>query len=78
MIRYAAAGAMGADRRTGYRGKTTAVGGIIALYEKNGSELSPCRAHGRAAKRITELTGYEAKTIHRLLEMQYSDQGRFI
>ena len=50
-------------------GKTTAVGGIIALYEKMGLNFALVAPTGRAAKRITELTGYEAKTIHRLLEL---------
>ena len=76
-IRYAAAGTMVLTGGPG-TGKTTAVGGIIALYEKMGLNFALVAPTGRAAKRITELTGYEAKTIHRLLEMQYSDQGLLI
>ena len=54
------------------------MGGIIALYEKMGLNFALVAPTGRAAKRITELTGYEAKTIHRLLEMQYSEQGLLV
>lgn len=56
-------------------GKTTALGGIIALYERLGLKYALAAPTGRAAKRISELTGKEAKTIHRLLEMQYTDDG---
>ncbi len=76
-IRYAAAGTMVLTGGPG-TGKTTAVGGIIALYEKMGLNFALVAPTGRAAKRITELTGYEAKTIHRLLEMQYSEQGLLV
>ena len=53
-------------------GKTTALSGIIALYQMLGVKYALAAPTGRAAKRISELTGGEAKTIHRMLEMQYS------
>ncbi len=53
-------------------GKTTALSGIIALYQMMGVNYALAAPTGRAAKRISELTGDEAKTIHRMLEMQYS------
>ncbi len=53
-------------------GKTTAVSGIIALYEKLDIKYVLAAPTGRAAKRISEITGREAKTIHRLLEMQFT------
>ncbi|MBO5671430.1 MAG: AAA family ATPase, partial [Clostridia bacterium] len=53
-------------------GKTTALSGIIALYQMLGVNYALAAPTGRAAKRISELTGDEAKTIHRMLEMQYS------
>ncbi len=56
-------------------GKTTVVSGIIRLYEMQGKNFALVAPTGRAAKRISELSGYEAKTVHRLLEMQYSDDG---
>jgi len=49
-------------------GKSTTVMGIIKLYEEMGIKTALAAPTGRAAKRLTELTGREAKTIHRLLE----------
>lgn len=54
-------------------GKTTTVRGIIALMKNKGLNVSLAAPTGRAAKRMTELTGCEAKTIHRLLEVEYKD-----
>lgn len=54
-------------------GKTTAVKGIISYFERKRAEILLAAPTGRAAKRMTELTGYEAKTIHRLLEVEWSD-----
>lgn len=48
-------------------GKTTTLDAIISLFEQQGLEVLICAPTGRAAKRISDLTGYEAKTIHRLL-----------
>jgi exodeoxyribonuclease V alpha subunit len=50
-------------------GKTTIVKGILRIVAAKGIELSLCAPTGRAAKRMTEATGFEAKTIHRLLEV---------
>ncbi len=49
-------------------GKTTIVQGILSLYEQMGMKTLLCAPTGRAAKRLTEVTGREASTIHRLLE----------
>lgn len=48
-------------------GKTTALNAIISLYEQQGIKPLVCAPTGRAAKRASDLTGREAKTIHRLL-----------
>ncbi len=53
-------------------GKTTTILGIIELYKRLGKKVMLAAPTGRAAKRMSELTGYEAKTIHRLLEVEYS------
>ena len=49
-------------------GKTTLVNGIIQILEKKGRRILLGAPTGRAAKRMTETTGREAKTLHRLLE----------
>ena len=48
-------------------GKTTIVNGIISLYDQMGLKYMLAAPTGRAAKRLTEVTGQEASTIHRLL-----------
>lgn len=50
-------------------GKTTIIKTIIELYQKQGKKVALCAPTGRAAKRMTETTGEEAKTLHRLLEI---------
>ena len=50
-------------------GKTTTINTIIRFFESEGMELLLAAPTGRAAKRMTETTGYEARTIHRLLEL---------
>lgn len=50
-------------------GKTTTLNGIIDVLEQQGKTVSIAAPTGRAAKRIAEVTGREAKTIHRLLEV---------
>lgn len=50
-------------------GKTTIIKEIISIYEKQGKKVVLCAPTGRAAKRMTEATEKEAKTIHRLLEI---------
>ena len=49
-------------------GKTTLVRGILDVFSTHGLRVSLCAPTGRAAKRLTETTGREARTIHRLLE----------
>ena len=53
-------------------GKTTIIKSIISLLESEGYEFALAAPTGRAAKRMSEATGYEAKTIHRLLEIGYT------
>lgn len=52
-------------------GKTTTVKGIIDVFERKNIDVLLCAPTGRAAKRLTEVTGKEAKTIHRLLEVEW-------
>ncbi len=54
-------------------GKTTTLNAIIQLLELYGHKVSIAAPTGRAAKRITEITGHEAKTIHRLLEVEWGE-----
>lgn len=57
-------------------GKTTALNGIIELLERREANVILTAPTGRAAKRMTELTGREAKTIHRLLEAEWVDGNK--
>lgn len=50
-------------------GKTTTINAIIRFFEAEGMDILLAAPTGRAAKRMTETTGYEARTIHRLLEI---------
>ncbi|HHO76246.1 MAG TPA: ATP-dependent RecD-like DNA helicase, partial [Deltaproteobacteria bacterium] len=50
-------------------GKTTLIKGIIKIFEKKRARIHLCAPTGRAAKRMSEATGLEAKTIHRLFEL---------
>ena len=50
-------------------GKTTTINALIRFFENEGMELRLAAPTGRAAKRMTEATGYEAQTIHRMLEL---------
>lgn len=50
-------------------GKTTIIKNIIDIYEENGKKVILTAPTGRAAKRMTETTGKEASTLHRLLEI---------
>src|SRR5262249_38608657 len=56
-------------------GKTTIVKAILRILSAKGTELLLCAPTGRAAKRMTEATGFEAKTIHRLLEVDPKSGG---
>lgn len=55
-------------------GKTTVINGIIRLCEDLDMELLLAAPTGRAAKRMTETTGMEAKTVHRLLEYTFGEE----
>lgn len=54
-------------------GKTTTVKGIIQLMKNRNLKVALAAPTGRAAQRMEELTGSEAKTIHRLLEVEYKE-----
>lgn len=56
-------------------GKTTIVNAILRVLDAKGVTLLLCAPTGRAAKRLSEATGFEAKTIHRLLEVDPSGSG---
>lgn len=55
-------------------GKTTTINAMIRYFESEGMDIYLAAPTGRAAKRMTEATGYEAQTIHRLLEVNGSPQ----
>ncbi|MGB9679528.1 MAG: ATP-dependent RecD-like DNA helicase [Thermoanaerobacteraceae bacterium] len=55
-------------------GKTTVINSIIKMFERRGKTVALTAPTGRASKRITEATGREAKTIHRLLEYSYTEE----
>lgn len=55
-------------------GKTTAVRGILAVYERMGLDVLLLAPTGRAAKRMSEVCGKEAQTIHRCLGMSWNEQ----
>ena len=57
-------------------GKTTTLNGILKIFEQDGLEVSLCAPTGRAAKRMSEVTGREAVTIHRLLEVEWDENDR--
>ena len=56
-------------------GKTTILQFVITMLEKLGESFELCAPTGRAAKRMTEAAGCEARTIHRLLEYGYGESG---
>ena len=57
-------------------GKTTIIKTIIELYKQEEKKVVLCAPTGRAAKRMTETTGEEAKTLHRLLEIGKADNDQ--
>ena len=57
-------------------GKTTTLNAIIDLLEQEGLSIAIAAPTGRAAKRISEVTGREAKTIHRLLEVDFGSKEK--
>src|SRR3989442_14380629 len=56
-------------------GKTTIVTSILQILQAKKMDVLLCAPTGRAAKRLTETTGLEAKTIHRLLELEPTSMG---
>ena len=56
-------------------GKTTIIKGLISIFNSLDNEIALCAPTGRAAKRMSEATSHEAKTIHRLLEMDFTDES---
>ncbi len=59
-------------------GKTTALNGIIRLFEQQELAVLLAAPTGRAAKRLTEITGKEASTIHRLLEVDFTREDMLV
>lgn len=59
-------------------GKTTTLNAIIKILKSKKLSIALAAPTGRAAKRMSELTGCEAKTIHRLLEVEWNDSDRQI
>ena len=57
-------------------GKTTTLNAMIRLLKENGQKVALCAPTGRAAQRMTAVTGEEAKTIHRLLEVSYDIEDK--
>lgn len=57
-------------------GKTTTLRGILKVFESQGLEVALAAPTGRAAKRMSELTGRDAQTIHRLLEVEWDSSDR--
>lgn len=56
-------------------GKTTTINAIIQYFESEGMDIMLGAPTGRAAKRMTEATGYQAQTIHRMLELNGNLEG---
>lgn len=63
-------------------GKTTTINAMIRYFESEGMDIMLAAPTGRAAKRMTETTGYEASTIHRMLELMggpdQEERGSFL
>ena len=57
-------------------GKTTTLNAIISIFEKQGMKVLLAAPTGRAAKRMSDLTGRDAKTLHRLLEVEFDVGGK--
>jgi exodeoxyribonuclease V alpha subunit len=56
-------------------GKTTIISAVIKIYQKLGTRVLLAAPTGRASKRMSEATGYPAKTVHRMLEFSYQKGG---
>lgn len=56
-------------------GKTTVIKAFISIFSSLGMKFALCAPTGRAAKRMSETTSHEAKTVHRLLEMERGERS---
>lgn len=56
-------------------GKTTVIKAILEIFAASGISFMLCAPTGRAAKRMSEASGHDAKTIHRLLETKFNSKG---
>ena len=56
-------------------GKTTSIRAILAMFDELGMKTLLCAPTGRAAKRMTELTGKDAATVHRMLGAKFDEEG---
>jgi exodeoxyribonuclease V alpha subunit len=56
-------------------GKTTIINAVIKIYNELGARVLLAAPTGRASKRMSEATGYPAKTVHRMLEFSYQKGG---
>ncbi|MBR6729050.1 MAG: ATP-dependent RecD-like DNA helicase [Clostridia bacterium] len=59
-------------------GKTTTIRFLLAVFEKRKEKVALCAPTGRAAKRMSQLAGQEAKTVHRLLEAGFSNDDELL
>ena len=57
-------------------GKTTTLNAIINIFENRNLSIALCAPTGRAAKRMSELTGRTSATLHRLLEVEWGDDSK--
>ena len=57
-------------------GKTTTINSIIEMFKNEGYEIELCAPTGRAAKRMSEATGLDAQTIHRLLGINFLEEDK--
>ena len=57
-------------------GKTTTLNAIIKIFENRNMSIALCAPTGRAAKRMTELTGKNASTLHRMLEVEWGNGSK--
>lgn len=57
-------------------GKTTTLNAIIKIFENRNMSIALCAPTGRAAKRMTELTGRNASTLHRILEVEWGEGSK--
>lgn len=59
-------------------GKTTVVQALLRIFKQMNQKIALAAPTGRAAKRMSEATGEEARTIHRMLEMEKTEEGTYL